>query len=371
MYVQFEGFRIPIEFIFLKDAMGKYIFILVFGFFSFSSLALEESELSVVYSLLNAKEFYQTGTFKGEKDIYLRYAKFAKERGEKGSVVFINGLAENLFKYLELFYDLYLQGYSPIYTYDHRGQGLSNRFLSNPLAGYVEDFSHYSRDLGTFIHDVVLRDPEVDKNSLFAIAHSMGGTVVVSYLQTDLHQNPFKAVVLSSPLFHPKTEYSEYFDWIETLALNAGKYYYCGIDSWRFDSCLDLHSIDSSQESLTDSHERFGFFLRTRRFAESIFGMLDPWVEPTYHWVVEMLKATEQLMQKEEIEKVTTPLLILQSEKDRLVSNEHQDQFCEVIPDFCRIRKLPGQHEHFIEVDKVRNQALQEILNFFVEVDSQ
>ena len=348
-----------------------FFVVICFGFFSFSSLALEEKELSFVYSLLNNQEFYQTGTFKGEKDIPLRYAKFAKERGEKGSVVFINGLAENLFKYLELFYDLYLQGYSPIYTYDHRGQGLSNRFLENPLKGYVEDFSHYSKDLETFIQSVVLKDPEVDKNNLFGIAHSMGGAVMVNYLQTHSHQKPFKAVVLSSPLFHPQTEYSECPEWIETMMLNIGKFYYCGIGGWRFDSCLDPHSIDSSQESMTDSYERFGFFLWTREFAKSTFNVPDPWVEPTYHWAVEMLEATDQLMQKEEIEKITTPLLILQSEKEKLVSNEHQDQFCAVVPDFCRIRKLPGKHEHFTEADKVRNQALQETLNFFMEAHSQ
>ena len=42
-----------------------------------------------------------------------------------------------------------------------------------------------------------------------------------------------------------------------------------------------------------------------------------------------------------------------------------------MIPDFCRIQKIPGKHEHFMEIDDIRDQAIEETLNFFIEVNSQ
>ena len=85
--------------------------------------AVEEVDLSPLHELLKKGEFYTIGDFQGAKQVTLRYAKFGKGRGKNGSLVFINGKGENLFKYIELFYDFYLQGWSPIYTYDHRNQG--------------------------------------------------------------------------------------------------------------------------------------------------------------------------------------------------------------------------------------------------------
>ena len=282
---------------------GLFI-LLSFNFFSVPSLALQESEQPFVYDLLEEGEFYQVGTFKGQGDIPLYYAKFGRGQGEKGSLVFINGLAENLFKYLELFYDLYLQGYSPIYTYDHRGQGLSNRFLSDPKAGYVEYFSHYSKDLRIFLHNVVPKDSEVDQDNLFAIAHSMGGTVLVDYLQTpspDVKRrisrsgvvmlgNPeypkeFKAIVLSSPLFYPQHDDSEYPDWV---VLNVFRFQKCASSFFSFDSCLKYDLITSSRSKLTNSRARYKFFSRTREFVQEAFDMPDPWVIPTYDWIIKM-----------------------------------------------------------------------------------
>ena len=167
--------------------------------FCFSSRALKESDISVVYQILDKKSFYQMGEFPGEKGVKIRYARFGNQRGEKGSLVFVSGRAENLFKYIELFYDLHQEGWSPIYTYDHRGQGFSSRLTSKANRADVENYSHYRKDLKSFMN-LVLKDSLVDKEKLFMIAHSMGGLIAVDYLQT--YKEPeFQALVLSSPMF--------------------------------------------------------------------------------------------------------------------------------------------------------------------------
>ena len=57
---------------------------------------------------------------------------------------------------------------------DWRGQGLSDRGLSDRHKGYVRDFSEYDLDLEAFMREVVLPDCPPP---LFAIGHSTGATV--------------------------------------------------------------------------------------------------------------------------------------------------------------------------------------------------
>ena len=121
---------------------------------------------------------------------------------------------------------------------------------------------------------------------------------------------------------------------------------------------------------MTHSRVRYKFSSLTGQFAHEVFDV-PPQVMPTYDWIIKMFKATRKLREKGRIEKIKTPLLILQSEKEKLVSNSHQDQFCKIIPDVCRIQTLPGRHEHFMEIDNIRDQAIQETLNFFSETSLQ
>ncbi|WP_438876507.1 alpha/beta fold hydrolase, partial [Bacillus cereus group sp. Bce039] len=65
-------------------------------------------------------------------------------------IIIVNGRIESACKYQELFYDLFHQGYD-IYSFDHRGQGLSERLIADPQMGYVEQFDDYVRDMDELI----------------------------------------------------------------------------------------------------------------------------------------------------------------------------------------------------------------------------
>ena len=347
-------------------------------FFSASAPALKESELSLLYKLLEKGDFYTTGDFPGENKVTLRYAKFGTGRGRRGSLVFINGKGENIFKYIELFYDLYHQGYSPIYTYDHRGQGFSDRILpdstvlpvsfspagdtspsSGPspsdIPGYVKSYTLYRKDLKSFVR-LVLKDPETDRSRLFLTAHSMGAAVVLDYLQTHPETQPFQAVTLSTPMIKAK---SGLFPPMETATLSLLKGF-CALlpCSWKLPSLRNRFT----QKTLTDSKIRYNF---SARLTKKMFPQAAS-TGTSFRWIIESFKITDSLMEESRIKRLNIPLIILQSGKDRFVSNESQNRFCEALPLCCRIVKIDGKHELFMERDPRRDQALEEMTRFFM-----
>ena len=321
---------------------------------SVSCFGLKESDISTVYELLDRENLYQEGEFKGEKNRTLKYLKFGKKLGPKGSVIFVNGRAENVFKYMELFYDLHIQGWSPVYTYDHRGQGFSDRLLSDPKAGHVEDYSHYRKDFKTFLQLVAL-DPEFNPEKSFLIAHSMGGVITVDYLQNNPDQKYFSSVAISSPMFRIHAHVPSF---IEKGLLEVMKLY-CLFDCTDQIPGIKMKSL--IQKFLTRSHARhkFRLYLETKKFPKIKPG------RPTYQWVIKSFEFSRQIMQKDRIQAIKTPILILQGEQDQVVSNSHQDEFCNETPTCCHIKKTVARHEHFLETDALRDQAIQETLSFF------
>lgn len=322
-----------------------------------SALAVEESELHIVYQLLNEKKLFSINSFTGEKDLSLKYLKFGKKKGSKGSLIFVNGMGENVIMYLELFYDLHLQGWSPIYTYDHRGQGLSGRILSDPHVGYVEDWSFYKEDLNTLIQ-LVSRDSQVDRQNLFLMANSMGSAITVDYFQSfSDQQNIFNAVVLASPFFglHVRG-----FDFFEPVFPHFIRF------ACLFRNCLSPIVGPNSrqlrrevvQDRITSSADRYDLFVRSAKIYSAGH------IVPSLDWVIKAFQMNRRVMHKENILKLTLPILILQAEQDSVVSNRKQRRFCGKIEN-CSLKVIDGRHDHFIEADKIRNRAILETVQFF------
>ena len=325
------------------------------------SPALEESDLSFLYKLLEQEEFYTVGSFQGANQAFLSYGKFGKGKGKNGSLIFVNGKEESLFRYMELFYDFYLQGWSPVYTYDHRDQGFS-KYSSLPLeetkiseeTSYSMDYDLYRKDLEAFIR-FILKDKDVDRSNLFLMAHSKGGAVVLDYLQT--HSKPFfKSVALSAPMIKYKSNLFSFLEGGAYFVLRA----YCSFlpCKWKIPS---LRS-QVTYKTFTDSKNRYAFseFVEKRKFPQSMPK------GTSFRWLLESFKVTDRLMEDSRVQKIKTPVMILQASKDYFVSNKHQDFFCGKIPNCCHIEKISGKHELFMEKDKVRNKAIRQTMRFFL-----
>ena len=339
---------------------GFYIFI----FFVFTGSvqfvhAVKESKLHIVYQLLEDKKLFSVKSFKGMNNANIKYLKFGQQKGIKGAMVFVHGLSENIYKYIELFYDLYLQGWSPIYTYDHRGQGLSDSLLKNSIAHYVEDYSFYRKDLSAFI-DLVLRDKKVNQHKLFLIAHSMGAAVVTDYFQTHPEKQIFKSVVFSSPLFGIAVDNYSFVNGILPALIRLICLFTDRLNPVVSENSRHI-SIEKSKKRMTNSDARFQFI----SYVSKKYLSVKPSYIPSYDWTLKTLSITRKIMKKNNIRKIHTPLLILQAGEEIVVSNNKQNQFCRTIPNTCQIKKMKGRHEHFIEQDSIRHQAVLEVIRFF------
>lgn len=292
--------------------------------------------------------------FMGVDDVPVRFVRFCAP-GNDRVIVVCPGRIESYVKYAELAYDLFHCGFD-VLIIDHRGQGRSGRLLEDTHRGHVVNFSDYVDDLERFWQQEVATGPWRKR---YVLAHSMGGAITTLFLQRQ--PQAFDAVALCAPMFGitirlPDWMLRSILDWAEGYPkLRDG--YAIGTGRWR--------ALPFSLNVLTHSPERYRRNLR--------FYADDPDLRvggPTYHWVREGILAGEQVLAGATA--VTTPLLLLQAEAERVVDNRAHDRFCE-------LRAAAGHpcwgdkpyvvkgayHEILFEKDSMRAEALTAIVDFF------
>src|ERR1700691_4690876 len=137
---------------------------------------------------------FVAGELKTPDGVSLRFARWLPPAGRKGTVVILQGRAEWIEKYFETVRDLRSRGFA-VAALDWRGQGLSERMLSDRHKGYVRDFAEYDSDLETFMREIVLPDCPPP---LFALGHSTGATVLLRAAHRG--RRWFDRMVLVAPL---------------------------------------------------------------------------------------------------------------------------------------------------------------------------
>lgn len=137
----------------------------------------------------------QTLMFDGYDSTKLRAALWERTRGEqRGTMCICPGRGEYIEKYFEVVADLRRRGFA-VAIMDWRGQGGSQRQLSNPRKGHVAGFTEYDRDLSLFMSEVVMPNcppPYV------ALGHSMGSNILLRGAQNE--KSVFERMVLVSPM---------------------------------------------------------------------------------------------------------------------------------------------------------------------------
>lgn len=289
----------------------------------------------------------QDGFIEGQEQQPLYWVAMTRPQHTKAIVV-VNGRIESVWKYQELFYDLFQQGYD-VYSYDHRGQGLSARLCPDPHMGYVEHFEHYIQDLDTLVKHWPLKGYQ----SCHILAHSMGGAIATRYLQSH-SDSPFHSMAVSSPMFGVCMPW--YFRPIahplsQLLAACPTPHYAPGHRSYYAKPFLN--------NRLTQSEMRYQWF---RDLYESM-----PELKlggPSSHWVAKSLRAAQRCI--DDAKRLRLPTLILQAELDKIVANPSQQRFAEQAGEQVELQIIENaRHEILFEIDPVRDQALQALLQHF------
>lgn len=302
----------------------------------------------------HAKESF----FTNAQQLSIHFA-YVQPQGAKKAIVISPGRVEGYLKYKELMFDLYEQGYA-VFVIDHQGQGLSSRRQNNDHKGYVEDFNDYVVDLEKFIQEEVKTRFD---GPLFFLSHSMGGAIGLRYLEQ--YPNTFEKAVFSSPMWGlesgpiPKPIAKglvDFIDWSNGVFSDQSPYFIGGKD----------YTPPTFEENvLTHSTARYSYFRNTyEKVPQLQLGSV------TVRWISESAKALEQAY--ENLGKVKTPLLVMQSGNDRVIDNTAQDMFCERLSELnhpCEggapFVVENAEHELFIEKDEYRVAALSKAIQFF------
>jgi lysophospholipase len=293
-------------------------------------------------SLLKVK-----GYFKGTRGIKIYYEKFIK-RSSKGKIVISHGLAECIEKYTEIIYYFLNEGYS-VYIWEHRGHGRSGSLGKKDFTQInVEKFDYYVEDLKKFIDEIVLKE-----DNLYLFSHSMGGTIGAKFIEE--YPGYFKKAILSSPMLEivagDMPNFLVKFGARITAKFGKGDEFI--VPNQVFDGYYDFYLAKTSDENRYRNY--FNDILKNKRVQRG---------GASYNWLKESVNVIDEVLKKENLEKIDIPILILQAGKDALVGDRGHKIFKEGCENCNIIRFEKGKHELYLEKDDLLFSYMDNIFKF-------
>jgi len=295
------------------------------------------------------EDFYNSGkegSFKGKADIDIYFKIFKQPKKEKAAILISSGRTEAVIKYKELIFDLFNNGYS-IYIHDHRGQGLSGRMTEDPDMGYIDEFQFYIDDMKFFYNNYL--KPENHKK-VFLLAHSMGGAIGLTYLEQN--PNDFNAAAFSSPMLGLTPPICG------AVKLLVGKKPKYAIGETKYND----DKVAFEENNLTTSKIRYSRMIEA--FEKDPKAKLGG---ATYQWINRSCNQFEYLFNN--IEKLNTPVILFSAQNDKIIDVRAHQKFVEKAKSLNKQGSAyiveNAKHELLIEVDKLRIETINEILDFY------
>lgn len=280
----------------------------------------------------------------------LHYEYFLCENA-RGSVVIVHGLSEFTKKFYEFTYYLLNQGYN-VFMYDQRCHGSSDRLTNNITLLHVDKFSDYIKDLNQFIDEIVI--PNSDGADLYLFSHSMGGVIAELYLAA--HPNKIKKAVLSAPMFEPTV--ANVPIGIARAGLNLASAFLRKKEKFPLSS--EFNPDVTYKKTYDASRARFEHNLKMRR--ENPMYQTTPM---SFGWVIGSLNVRKAALSSKTIKRITTPILLISAELDRVVNNEPQLIFARRCPT-CAFVNIKGANHALLTSDyDTMTEVLTRIFDFF------
>ena len=292
--------------------------------------------------------------------VTVEFVYFKQLNEECESIILVPGRGESYQKYQHIAFYFFCQGYN-IFIIDHRGQGYSQRLLTNKHKGYVKKFQDYVDDLAFFVNNIVMKN---NHKKPYLLAHSMGGTIATRYMQD--HPDTIKAAVLSCPMLGfntgilPTIIAKLLVGSLLTLNnwLGSTPWYFLGQHNYKV-KCF-------SKNMLTHSVKRYHSFVTLYEGNKRIqLGGV------TNHWLVEGIRAQQAIFTH--LDKLKTPITVFNASADKIVCQKAQQTFCQTLHSIDATSypvKNPvtfngAYHELFFEIDEYRDKAIKLSLDWF------
>ncbi|MBR2066977.1 MAG: alpha/beta fold hydrolase [Solobacterium sp.] len=269
---------------------------------------------------------------------------------EKAAIVISHGFCEFFGKFHELAYRFYQQGYS-IFFVEHRGHGDSQReFPFEDQRVHINSYQQYVNDFHCFMEQIV--KPNSKTNHLYLFGHSMGGNIATLYLEQ--YPEDFSCAVLSAPML--KMDFGKVPDWtVNALSV----YSKMGDHSFDFapgqGAFNETYSFENSNCMDRDRYI-YSFYQRVENKNYQTWGA-------TYGWVNASIEACE-LAQKN-ANKIRTPILLLQAEKDTMVDNIGHQEFAKKAKTVTILSFENAKHELYSSTDDIRERYYLAIFDYF------
>ena len=283
----------------------------------------------------------------------VRRIDWAGAETPRGSMLFLPGRGDHYEKYLETLAFFASQGWK-VTSIDWRGQGASGRLLDDPQVGHIDDFSTWIADLQFFWAKWKSETP----GPHVVLAHSMGGHLAMRAL-VEKAIDPI-AAAMSAPMLGIQTGGLP-------LAINhAFAKLMCKIGrgevaAWKV-SEKPLSPMNLRAKILTHDAARYE--------DEIAWWSLRPEVKlgpPSWHWVERAIASIRMLDEPGRLESVRTPILLLATTADQLVSTARILKDSKRLPNAeTLIFGKEAAHELLREADGVRDQCLERI-NVFMD----
>ena len=274
--------------------------------------------------------------------------------GVRGRMLVLGGRGDMIEKYLEVIHHWAARGWA-VTSFDLRGQGGSGRLTDDPLCGHIGDFADWIADL-----DALAADWRAEGDGPTAmVAHSMGGHMLIRALAEGMASPDAAAVVApmlgvhSAPL--PR--------W---LATGIARFM---VRTGRGEQMAWTQQEDSERQRrmrqvrLTHDPDRYADEIWWRDHSRDI--ALGP---PSWNWVSQALESTQALAESDAIVRIATPMLILATATDKLVSTPAIRRLAAHIASArLHVYGPEAAHEILRELDPVRLDALGRIDAFLDE----
>lgn len=258
----------------------------------------------------------------------------------RGSALFVGGRGDFIEKYLETLHHLHGRGWS-LTGFDWRGQGGSGRFLADRTIGHTADFAPLVEDAAAFAAQWLAETP----GPHVIVGHSMGGHLLLRLLAE--RSLPVDAAILVAPMLGLQTAPLPYWA-ARLIARGAAAIGLAERPAWSEGERPELLEAQR-RRNLTHCPERYADEGWWRSAAPE--NMVGP---PTWGWLRAATRSIDGLMMPGVLEQVRTPIQILATPRDRLVSPAAIERAAARLPDAVLTMFPDGAHELLREVDAVR-----------------